>query len=189
MPVASPCFRRSFLKPHPLYSTRMVIQTEYFDPDTGIIHIGQNEDMSVGTGTTDSVELGLEDTSFNDVKVKLLSIEYRVKIFALESGDTTTKHFSTSYSDQGIVMFGIGNKSEDFDTYTSLGVFQGTSSWPVHFQGYGNQVGLPQSISKTWKPRKLGLSNEQNAFIVVRSEALTVGSLVNTSIYMRMIRL
>lgn len=57
----------------------MVIQTEYFDPDTGIIHIGQNEYMSVGGGTTDSVEMGLEDTDFNDVKVKLLSIEYRVE--------------------------------------------------------------------------------------------------------------
>ncbi len=167
----------------------MVIQTEYFDPDTGIIHIGQNEYMSVGGGTTDSVEMGLEDTDFNDVKVKLLSIEYRVRIFTLQSGDPTGKVFSTSYSDNGIVMFGIGNKSEDFDTYTSLGSFQGTSSWPVHFQGYGNQIGLPASISKTWKPRKTGLSNEQNCFIVVRSEALAMGSLVNTSLYMRLLRL
>ncbi len=167
----------------------MVIQSEYFDPDTGIIHILQNEDMSVGGGTTDSVELGLEDTAFNDVKVKLLSIEYRARLFALKSGDTTTERFSTSYSDQGIIMFGIGNKSEDFDTYTSLGVFQGTSSWPVHVQGYGNQVGLPASVTKTWKPRKTGLSNEQNCFIVVRSEALAMGSLVNTSLYMRLLRL
>ena len=56
----------------------MSIQTEYFDPDTNIIHILQNELGTVAGGSTDSSELGLEDTSFNDVKVKVLSIEYRV---------------------------------------------------------------------------------------------------------------
>ncbi len=167
----------------------MALQSEYFDPDTGIIHILQEEDLSIPGGSTDSVELGLEDTSFGDVKVKLLSVEYRVRLYALESGDTTTKQFSTSYRDDGIVIFGIGNKSEDFNTYTSLGVFQGTSSWPVHAQGYSNQVGLPQSITKTWKPRKTGMSNEQNAFMSIRSEALAVGSLAETSLYIRMIRL
>ncbi len=167
----------------------MALQSEYFDPDTGIIHILQEEDLSIPAGTTDSVELGLEDTSFGDVKVKLLSVEYRVRLYALESGDTNTKRFSTSYRDDGIVIFGIGNKSEDFNTYNSLGIFQGTSSWPVHAQGYSNQVGLPQSITKTWKPRKTGMSNEQNAFMSIRSEALAVGSLAETSLYIRMIRL
>ncbi len=167
----------------------MSIQTEYFDPDTNIIHILQNELGTVAGGSTDSSELGLEDTSFNDVKVKVLSIEYRVRLFVLLSGDTTVKQFSTSYSDNGIVMFGIGNKTEDFDTYTSLGSFQGTSSWPVHVQGFGTQVGLPLSITKTWKPRKAGLSNEQNSFIVVRSDALAMGTYVNYSLYMRLLRL
>ncbi len=167
----------------------MALQSEYFDPDTGIIHIFQEEQLSVGTGTTDSSELGLEDTSFNDVKVKLLSVEYRLRLFTAESGDTTMKQFSTSYGDNGMIMFGIGNKTEDFDTYTSLGVFQGTSSWPVHVQGYSTLVGNNQSITKTWKPRKTGLSNEQNAFIVVRSEAVTSGALANASMYIRMVRL
>ncbi len=167
----------------------MAILSEYFDPDTGIIHILQQEGQTVLTGATESVELGLEDTPFNDVKVKLLSIEYRVRIYARHSGDTSTQRFSTSYSDQGTVIFGIGNKSEDFDTYISLGSFQGTSSWPVACYGYSNQVGLPQSFTKTWKPRKTGLSNEQNAFIVIRSEPLTLGSSVETSIYLRMLRL
>ncbi len=167
----------------------MVLQSEYFDPDTGIIHLFQEEGLSVLTGDNKSVELGLEDTSFNDVKVKLLSIQYGVRIFTGESGDTTTKQFSTSFRDFGQVMFGIGNKSEDFDLFTSLGSFQGTSAWPVHIQGYEVLVGNNQSITKTWKPRKLGLSNEQNAFITVRSELLTVGCQVMTSIYMRMIRL
>lgn len=165
------------------------LQSEYFDPDTGIIHIGQEESVTVAAGDTDSIELGLEDTSFNDVKTKLLSVEYRCRFYCLQGGDITGKQFSTSYRDSGILIFGIGNKSEDFDTYTSLGIFQGTSSWPVHFQGYSNQVGLPQSVTKTWKPRKMGLSNEQNAFISVRSEALALGSYVDTSIYMRLLRL
>ena len=167
----------------------MTFQSEYFDPDTGIIHMFQEENFSVPGNTTDSTELGLEDTSFGDVKVKLLSVEYRVRLYPLESGDTTGKHFSTSYSDSGVVMFGIGNKSENFDLYTSLGSFQGTSSWPVHIQGYSNQVGLPQSVTKTWKPRKTGLSNEQNAFISIRSEVLGIGSLAETSLYIRMVRL
>ncbi len=167
----------------------MTLQSEYFDPDTGIIHILQAEELTVASGATESSELGLEDTSFNDVKVKLLSVEYRLRLFTAESGDTTVKQFSTSYGDNGIVIFGIGNKSENFDTYTSLGVFQGTSSWPVHVQGYQTLVGNNQSITKTWKPRKTGLSNEQNAFIAVRSEAITSGFYGNASIYMRMIRL
>ncbi len=167
----------------------MVLQSEYFDPTTGIIHIFQELAQTLATGDTGSVELGLEDTSFDDVKCKLLSVDYRIRLWALESGDTTGKHFSTSYHDEGIVIFGIGNNTEDFDTYTSLGVFQGTSSFPVHVQGYSNQVGIAQSLSKTWKPRKMGISNEQNAFMSFRSEALHTGSLVNTSIYMRLIRL
>jgi hypothetical protein len=167
----------------------MAIQTEYFDPDTGIIHIFNQEELSVASGATGSTELGLEDTTFNDVKVKLLSVEYRVRLFTAESGDTTGKMFSTSYGDNGFVLFGIGNKTENFDTYTSLGVFQGTSSWPVQIIGYQTMVGNNQSITKTWKPRKTGLSNEQNAFITIRSEAVTSGCYAGTSIYMRMIRL
>ncbi len=167
----------------------MALQSEYYDPDTGIIHIFQEDNISVGTGDTKSLELGLEDTGFNDVTVKVLSIEYRLRLFAAESGDTTAKQFSTSYRDSGMVVFGIGNKSEDFDTYVSLGSFQGTSSWPVHVQGYEVTVGSPMSITKTWKPRKMGLSNEQNAFMVIRSETSTVGSMVGNSIYMRLLRL
>ncbi len=166
----------------------MALQSEYFDPDTGIIHILEEDQISALGDETHSVELGLEDTSFNDVKVKLLSIQYRVRLFTGVSGDTTLKQFSTSYEDSGTVMFGIGNKSENFDLYTSLGVFQGTSSWPVHVQGYQTLVGNPQSITKTWKPPKTGLSNEQNAFIVVRTEIGT-GAFVGTSIYIRMLRL
>ncbi len=166
-----------------------MLQSEYFDPDTGIIHILQEEDLSVPNGTADSTELGLEDTGFNDVKVKLLSVEYRLRLYTLESADTSTKRFSISYRDQGIVMFGIGNKNENFDLYTSLGLFEGTSSWPTHAQGYSTQIGLPHYITKTWKPRKTGLSNEQNAFMVVRSEVLGMGCLAETSIYMRLLRL
>ncbi len=165
------------------------MQSEYFDPDTGIIHILQEEDLSILPGDTDSVELGLEDTPFEDVKVKLLSIEYRARLYTQLSGDTQDKAFSTSYRDNGIIMFGIGNTIEDFSLYTSLGSFQGTSSWPVHAQGYSTQVGLPHYITKSWKPRKTGLSNEQNAFISIRTEPINVGCLAETSIYIRMVRL
>jgi hypothetical protein len=167
----------------------MVLQSEYFDPTTGIIHIAQEELVPLAAGATDSRTLGLEDTAFDDVKCKLLSVDYRIKLYTAESGDTTLKQFSTSYHDYGMVIFGIGNKTENFDLYTSLGAFQGTSSFPVHWQGYSNEVGLPASITKSWKPRKMGLSNEQNAFMSFRSEPVSSGSLVSTSIYMRLIRL
>lgn len=167
----------------------MSLQSEYFDPDTGIIHLIQQERISILSGNTDDMKLGLEDTGFTDVKVKLLSVKYVAQLFVGESGDTTTKQFSSSYGDNGQVIFGIGNKNENFATYTSLGSFQGTSSFPVHAQGYTTLIGNPTSVTKTWTPRKMGLSNEQVAFITVRSQAVTNGCVAGLSIYMRLLRL
>ncbi len=167
----------------------MSLQSEYFDPDTGIIHLVQQERIGIATGATDDMKLGLEDTSFNDVKVKLLSVKYVAQLFTAEAGDPTGKFFSTAFGDNGTVMFGIGNKNEVFSTYTSLGSFQGTSSFPIQIQGYTTIIGNPTSVTKTWTPRKMGLSNEQVAFITVRSQAVTSGCVAGLSIYMRLLRL
>ncbi len=167
----------------------MSLQSEYFDPDTGIIHLVQQERIGVQTGLTDDMKLGLEDTSFNDVKVKLLSVKYVAQLYTEEAGDPTGLFFSTSYGDSGTVLFGIGNKNEVFSTYTSLGSFQGTSSFPVQIQGYSTLIGNPTSVTKTWTPRKMGLSNEQVAFITVRSASGGNGCVAGLSIYMRLLRL
>lgn len=177
----------------------MVLQSEYFDPDTGIIHIFQEEQSpQVPLNATFSAELGLEDTAFNDVKCKLLSVDYKVKFYADQSGESNFdplqpgplgRFGSITYDIFGSAIFGIGNKNEDFNTFTSLGSFQGTSAWPVHVQGFYGQVGQIASVSKLWKPRKMGLSNEQNAFISVRNDSTSNLMYFHSSIYMRLIRL
>ncbi len=169
----------------------MALQSEYFDPDTGIIHIYQTDLNQVASGVTDSTTVGLNNTSFNDVKVKLLSVEYRLKMFPIPSPtpeDFNTQAFSTSFDSQGLLICGIGNENENFDLFTSAAIFEGTSSWPVHIQGWHAMIGDPQRISKTWKPRKTGLSNEQVAFVAVRNEGAAI-MYYHVSLYMRVLRL
>jgi len=171
----------------------MTIQSEYFDPDTGIIHINQIGNFgTISAGSTEGAELGLEDTGFNDVKVKLLSIEYNVQGFVTENPqDWQQKAFAYDTQAAGQVIFGIMNKSETANDFTGLSAFTGTSAWPVGVKPFFCVNGKTFSISKTWKPGKTGLSNEQNAFITVRSDTGTSGALFYCwhSIYIRMVRL
>lgn len=151
------------------------MQSEYYDPDTGIIHLWQSEVLSALVGSNATTELGLEDTSFNDVKFKLLSIEYKAKIFcdnisATSGADNNIQAFNNEErGTAGSIIVGIANKS-DTTTFNSLGAFQGTSAWPVHVSSFAALVGNPASYSKTWKPRKTALSNEQNAFMNIRQD-------------------
>jgi len=177
----------------------MSLQSEYYDPDTNIIHILETDVSSqVPVNATIPNELGLEDTAFNDVKCKVLSIDYKVKVFSDVSGQSSFdaitpgplgRQSSTTYDTFGSIIFGIGNKNEDFTLFTSLGSFQGTSAWPVHTQGFYGQVGQIASVSKLWKPRKMGISNEQNAFICVRNDSASHLLYYHYSIYMRLVRL
>ncbi len=171
----------------------MAIQSEYYDPDTGIIHINQIDTFSsISSGATEGAELGLEDTSFNDVKVKLLSVEYNVR------GYVTTTPMSWdaqafAYNGQagGQVIFGIANKSETIANFTGLSTFTGTSAFPVAVKPFFGVYGSTFSVTKTWKPKKMGLSNEQNAFITVRNDSATSASLLYVwhSMYIRLVRL
>ncbi len=178
-------------------------QSEYYDPDTGIIHMWLASDINASTGATDSFELGLENTTFNDVKFKLLSIEYRIKLFCSNlspTGSPPADNNSNAFNDEfagaaGSIIVGIANKSETMTTFNDLDAFTGTSAWPVGIAPYATLIGNPASFSKTWKPRKVALSNEQNAFLVVRQDNTWPGVGEDTavtgwgSIYIRGVRL
>jgi hypothetical protein len=176
------------------------MQSEYYDPDTGIIHLWQSEAATALVGSNVTSELGLEDTSFNDVKFKLLSVEYKVKIFcdnlsATGGADNNVQAFNNEErGTAGSIIVGIANKS-DTTTFNSLSSFQGTSAWPVHMTSFAALVGNPASFSKTWKPRKVALSNEQNAFINIRQDNSWPGTaddqaaICYASLYIRGVRL
>jgi len=178
----------------------MTLQSEYFDPDTGIIHIVQSKVDSTPSGSGETVcELGLEDTDFNDVKIKILTVDYKIRLFTDNLGASATPPADNNlYFDNfnernscGQVIFGVDNKN-DTTVFNDLGDFTGTSAFPVHVTSFGTDLGNPASISKRWKPRKMAFSNEQNAFISVRVEsAVTGGTIVfsYSSIYIRAIRL
>lgn len=171
----------------------MTIQSEYYDPDTDIIHINQiGTFASISTGSTEGAELGLEDTGFDDVKVKVLSIEYNIQGFStVNPQDWQQKAFAYDEQAAGQVIFGIANKNETIADFTGLAQFTGTSAFPVAVRPWMGVNGTKFSVSKTWKPRKMGLSNEQNAFITCRVDSATSASLVYVwhSIYMRLVRL
>ena len=132
-----------------------------------LVHINQIGTFgTTAAGGTSGAELGLEDTSFDDVKVKLLSVEYSVKGFAtFNPQDVQQKLFGYDQQAGGQVIFGISNKNTNASDYTGLAQFTGTSAWPVAVKSWFVVNGSTFSVSKTWKPKKMGLSNEQNAVI------------------------
>ncbi len=178
----------------------MTLQSEYFDPDTGIIHIVVSTHDSTGAGSGEMVAgLGLGDTTFNDVKIKILTIDYKIRLFTDNFGATVApladnNLYFDNYNERnacGQIIFGVYNKN-DSTIFNDLGDFTGTSAFPVHVTSFATDLGNPASVSKRWKPRKMAFSNEQDAFISVRNEsAITGGETVESysSIYIRAIRL
>lgn len=148
--------------------------SEYFDPDTGIIHMTDfHQGSSIAGNTSEGREFGLQNTSFNDVKIKILSIDYKLEIFTsngLGGGDFNVTGFNNSYDAFGTVVFGVSNQNETPANLHEVSDFTGTSAWPVHWGTWLTMAGKPVTISKRWKPRKLAMSSEQVAFISVRSE-------------------
>ena len=167
----------------------MALQSEYYDPVTNLIHIFQEDSVAVTDAGATGFSLGLEETGFNDVKTKLLSAEYRIRIFSGFSGDTDGKQFSTSYSHSGQLICGVMNKSEVLTELASLSAFTGLTAFPVHVSGSMSQVGLPTSVTKTWKPKKMGFSNEQKIFVSMKGDEFTSAGRANVSLYLRLVRL
>jgi len=175
-------------------------QSHYFDPDTGIISMYKDYELECSSGQSKEFGLGLSDFSeLTDVKVKVLSIEYKVKMFTdnnsaagTPSADNNVYAFNNEERQAGgNVVFGVRNEA-DTTIYYELDLFTGSSAWPVHMTSWVTQVGLPASASKTWKPRKLALSDEQKAFITVRNNSGVYNSQSNyswASIMMRVVRL
>lgn len=169
----------------------------YFDPDTNMIHLYKDGGLSNSDGASLDMTLGLETFPvLTDVKVKLVSIEYKVKSFCdnlpLSTADNNINAFNNEARQAGgNYLFGIKNYT-DTSAINSLDDFQGSSAWPVHMTSWISQVGLPASCTKTWKPRKVALSDEQVAFITVRNNSGIINDQASfswLSIYMRCIRL
>lgn len=167
---------------------------EYYDPDTGMLHLWQHSlnDFLPGS-SSDTFAVGLSDTSFTDVTMKVVSIHYMAKIFQDVTApyDANLQMFDSSeYAQSGLIIVGVRNLNAG--TINDLNDFEGTSAWPVDTKSYGCAIGNPASYSKTWKPNKLVLSHEQQAFLTIRAFAggnTNDSSLTQSSIYIRGIRL
>lgn len=172
---------------------------EYYDPDTGIIHLWGQEQLTISQSSSQTTAVGLPDSTFTDPKMKILSIKYQAKIFmdnlpssgAPPIADNNTLAFNFDEAGQtGLCLAGIRN--ENAGTINDLNDFEGTSAWPVDMSSFAVELGSAASFTKTWKPDKLALSDQQQAFLSVR--AFLGGSVENgcdawTSIYIRGIRL
>ncbi len=167
---------------------------EYYDPDTGMLHLWAHEfDNALPGSSSETLAMGLSDTTFTDVSMKVVSITYQTKIFA-----ATTDPFDANlqiYDPQeigqsGFIIAGVANQNAGI--LNDLNDFEGTSAWPVDMKSYAVAVGNTASYTKTWKPRKLALSHEQQAILTVRAldgGSTQDGALINSSIYIRGIRL
>ncbi len=149
------------------------------------------------SGASLDMELGLSDFSdLNDVKVKVLSVEFKVKSFCDNLGDSFADNNVYAFNNVsrqagGNYVFGVKNKNET-SVFNDLTDFVGTSAWPVHMTSWISQIGLPASATKTWKPKKLALSDEQVCFITVRNNSGVNSSQESYSwgsIVMRVVRL
>ncbi len=167
---------------------------EYYDPDTGMIHIwGHDMQLPLAGSSSGTLSVGLSDTLFTDVTMKVVSIQYQARIFsdAVALYDANSQMFNfDEFSQSGFIIAGVANQNHG--TLNDLNDFSGTSAWPVDMKQYSCCVGNPASYTKTWKPRKLALSHEQQAVLTVR--ALQGGTLQDASdivysIYIRGIRL
>lgn len=151
----------------------MAITNSYYDPDTSMVWMYKSEASAVSVGSSQVMTLGLEDTSFDDVKIKILSIEYRAFIltnYNNSSRDNNIEAFNSKYRSSGQVLFGVQNESIT-STTNSLDDFTGSSGWPVRTTAYNSAVGNPYSLSYTWKPNKLAFSNEQVALASVKADS------------------
>lgn len=150
-------------------------QSEYYDPNTGIIHLWKADTVGVPAGGSVQTELGLEDTEFTDVKFKLLSIIYKAKIFTSNIGitsgaDNNVYAFNDEeYGAGGSIIVGVKNAAET-GVFNDLSDFTGTSAFPVEMTSFATLIGNPASYTKTWKPRKMALSNEQSGFLTIRQD-------------------
>ncbi len=167
---------------------------EYYDPDTGMLHLWQHSLFDYLPGSSsDTFAIGLSDTTFTDVTMKVVSIHYMTKIFSdtVAPYDANLQMFDTEeYSQSGLIIAGVRNQNAG--TINDLNDFEGTSAWPVDTKSYGCGIGNPASYSKTWKPNKLAISHEQQAFLTIRALAggnTNEASYTSSSIYIRGIRL
>lgn len=167
-------------------------QSEYYDPDTGIFHsMGWNHD-SLAANSTDQFEVGFGvdsaiGVSTMGIRFKVLSIEFKLKI--TNNYINADEFYLAAHDSYGDVHFGIINDASSSTDFDRLNKFDGTSGWPVACQGYHAVPGNPASISKTWKPKKLAVSNEQVAFINLDTGVNSYGVIYLASIYLRGIRL
>ncbi len=170
---------------------------EYFDPDTGMIHLWGHEHLVVPASSSVTMAVGLPDSTFTDVSFKIVSIKYQAKILADNLSNPAPGANNDIYAfnadevgNEGFCLAGIRN--ENAGTINDLNDFEGTSAWPVDMSSFMVELGSAASFTKTWKPRKLALSDQQQAFLTVRCFA--GGSVKDdvdafTSIYIRGIRL
>jgi hypothetical protein len=168
---------------------------EYYDPDTGLLHLWGQEQIAIGASTSDTMAMGLPDSTFTDPKMKILSITWQTKIFAdnhtLVNADNNIFAFNFDEAGQtGLVLMGIQN--ENAGTINDLNDFEGTSAWPVEMKSFAVELGSAASVTKTWRPDKLALSDQQQAFLSIRT--FDGGSAVSgidtwSSIYIRGVRL
>ena len=172
--------------------------SDYFDPTTNMLSFYKDGGLSNTNGASLDLELGLTDfPHLDDVKIKILSIEYKVKTVT-DNGASAPLPDNNQYafnndlrSAGGTYMFGVKNKN-DVTVFNDLNDFTGTSAWPVHMTSWYTLIGNPASATKTWKPDKLALSNEQVAFLTVRNNsgvASSVASYSWASLMIRAIRL
>jgi len=167
---------------------------EYYDPDTGMLHLWQHSlhDYLPGS-SSDTFAIGLSNTTFTDVTMKVMSIHYMAKIFsdAVAPYDANLSMFDTNeYAQSGLIIAGVRNVNAG--TLNDLNDFEGTSAWPVDTKSYGSAIGNPASYSKTWRPDKLALSHEQQAFLTIRALQggnTNAASWTDSSIYIRGFRL
>ncbi len=167
---------------------------EYYDPDTGMLHLWANDLRNSLVGSSsETMALGLSDTTFTDVSMKIVSIQYQAKITSdtVAPFDGNLQAFNyEEYSQSGFILAGIANQNAG--TLNDFNDFEGTSAWPVDQKSYSVAVGNTASYTKTWKPRKLALSHEQQAILTVRALAggsTSDDSWMDASIYIRGIRL
>lgn len=151
--------------------------SQYYDPTTGMITMYRDDPLSNTSGGSLDMELGLSTfADLNDVKVKILSVEYKVRIYcdnvSISAGADNNLYAFNNESRQagGTYMFGVKNVN-DTTVFNDLTDFEGTSAWPVHITSWVAQVGLPASATKTWKPQKMAFSDEQVAFLTVRNNS------------------
>ncbi len=173
---------------------------EYYDPDTGIIHLYGQELFSIGASSSDTIAVGLPDSTFTDPKMKILTIQYQAKIFMDNQPSTgvppnvaDNNLYAFNFDEIGQTGFFLaGIRNENAGTINDLNDFEGTSAWPVDMKSFAVELGGAASFTKTWKPDKLALSDQQQAFLSVRN--FDGGTIENgcdawTSIYIRGIRL